>query len=249
MIIIKTPFTVIKQQATVALTSLLLASVILLILPTLANAQDNYAEATALFAQQDYQSALNLFLTEERKGKSDKSLQYNIAVCYYKLDQWQQANHYFKTLYQQYPDDYSVAYSLAITQKKLGSISKAKNLFLTLASSNNPYAAAAKIQYQQLNNTSVIRPTEQQNTWINGANITAGSDNNVINPSDVNASERSDTFIETLLTSSWENNQGNSLSIDGLAYFSRYSDVTDYDISLLNLGIKKMLPTSLGNGL
>ncbi len=235
-----------KSYDKTSLLSLFLYTILLLSISGNVSAKDNYSEATALFEKQNYQAALNLFLAEEKNGKSNKSLRYNIAVCYYRLDQWQQANYYFGILHQQYPSDDAVIYSYAITQKKIGHLSQAKDLFLTLAQSSNSFSAAAKIQYQQLSSTPLPSYAIENSNWVNSANITMGSDNNVINPSDISASERSDTFIETLLSSSWTSNQKNDWLIDGLAYFSRYTDVNDYDINLINIGIKKQLPSNYG---
>ena len=60
---------------------------------------NDLSKGKAAFAGKHYDAALNYFLAASQTDQNaDASLQYNIAVCYFRLKQYPKAEQYFKAL-------------------------------------------------------------------------------------------------------------------------------------------------------
>lgn len=209
-----------------------------------------------MFARGDYQAALAEFLNLERRLAQDTSslteaeLTYNIAVCYYKLQQWQAANERFRQAHRQQADNPLVKYNLAVTEKKLGRNEQAHELFFELAleAEDKDLAALALQQYQLIDADSTRSKTTNKARLIANAAVSFGTDDNVIDPADLSGSGADDTFVDTAVALRWlsDTKQDNAWVVDGIGYLSRYSDVSEYDIDTINLGLRKNFRNAFG---
>ncbi len=214
-------------------------------------AVDHFEPGRDAFMQRDYALALELFLHAEPK-EGDFELRYNIAVCHYHLKQLAQANLIFRLLYQEQSNQEKVAYSLAVTEKKLGNTDEARKLFLEIAlmGTQKKYAGAAKQQYRELTGQHAgkeIADTASSMQFL--ADVRLGSDDNVIDPSDLSGNNKSDAFLETLVMTNWtsDNSSKGHWQIDGFVYTSDYHEVSEYDIAMVDVGFKKYFPETFGS--
>ena len=235
--------------------------------PCLLWAESPLSQAQQFFAEGDYRQAVELYqqllseaqaddgtvstesgrTSDAHRASADiQSLQYNLAVCYYKLQEWAEASRRFRDLHRQYPDNDLVTYNLAVTEKKLGHRERAQALFATLAekSSAGELSSLAKRQLAYLGSSPV-----REGEWLLSLNLQYGNDDNVVDPVDTAGSERDDRFVETLVSASWysdPNDRYRSWVVDGGGFFSRYQQVDEYDVDLLYAGAKKYF--SRGDG-
>ncbi|MFK8020942.1 MAG: hypothetical protein AB8B86_14325 [Pseudomonadales bacterium] len=136
--------------------------------------------------------------------------------------------------------------------KKLGNIDEARKLFLEVAltSSDDQHAGAAKQQYRELTRQSTnVGKGSAASNWQAMVDIRLGGDDNVIDPSDLSGSNTSDSFVETLLTSRWssDHSSGNRCVADSFVYASRYDEVSEYDIDMVDIGFKKYFKEEFGS--
>ncbi|NIB38565.1 tetratricopeptide repeat protein [Pseudomaricurvus alkylphenolicus] len=216
-----------------------------------------FSRAEQLFQQGDYARALDLYLQEEQVDRYDASLLYNIAVCYYRLKRWDEANARFLQLVQKQPDNDLIRYNLAVTEKKLGNRERAKALFFHIAqlSEQKELSLLAQRQYDRLNPGSGTprrknSAASSDDDWLLAASVTYGSDDNVVDPTNTERTDEEDRFSEALLAASWYSNsddRNDSWVLEGTGYFSRYDEVDDYDVNLLQAGVTRHLPTDYGS--
>ncbi len=212
-------------------------------------------KAKANFLSGNYEQALEYYLAlqDSNEGtESSKSVRYNIAVCHYKLQQWEQARTLFTQLHNEQADESRITYSLAVVEKNLGNTQRAAALFLEVSalSNDSTLSDAARKQYQSLyrpgKSTAQTRPGHKPlNLSIE---LHKGNDNNVLEPSDLSSTGRSDQFTEAMAMASWQSDDpaSNRWVVDGFAYTSRYDTVDEYDFDMLDIGFRKYSPTQAG---
>ena len=210
-------------------------------------ASDALKAGTAAFKSGDFQRALESFQQARDAGSKDSLLQYNIAVCHFKLEQWSEANAGFAELYAQEPNDWLALYNLAITEKKLGRLEQAREYFFEVAGQGDmdQLALLAMRQYELL---LAGKPEKIDRKWLGTVSVAYGLDDNVIDPTDDAPSQESDRFWEAMASASWFSNVdlARAWTIDGMAYASRYQQVSEYDIGIVNIGGKKHFPVGRG---
>ncbi len=201
-------------------------------------------QAQQAFKSGDYRQALSYYKRVDDLS-SNYTSQYNIAVCYYKLNNWQQAYRIFSELHAQDPMNEQVHLNLALAANRAGKAEEAfaHFKFLSDIAESDAIAALAYKHYLQLAKTMDRKDAAEfaSSRWLLSAAFSIGTDDNVISPTDGSASTQSDTFYEQTLTAGWYSKAdfNNSWLIDAVSYTSQYSEVSVYDVDVLALGIKK----------
>ncbi|MFK7731452.1 MAG: tetratricopeptide repeat protein, partial [Pseudomonadales bacterium] len=211
-------------------------------------------QANMLFSKGDYEQALREYSAIRESDTSaapSESLRYNIAVCHYKMKQWQQARALFTQLHNERLSESRFTYSLAVVEKNLGNTERAAALFLEVSAlgKDQTLAEAARKQYQLLQPSSKPFVKTRLSKPLNlSIELNAGNDNNVLEPSDLSGTGRSDRFTEAIAMVSWHSDgtANKRWLIDGFGYSSRYDSVDEYDFDMLDIGLRKYSPTDFG---
>lgn len=209
-------------------------------------------QANAMFENGNYKVALEYYTAIRDSDHDSASLRYNIAVCHYKMQQWGQAKALFSQLYSENSDQPQFTYSLAVVEKNLGNEQRAAALFLEVAALgiDSTLSEAARKQYGLLQASSKpFIQTRQASKPLNlSIELNAGNDDNILEPSDLSSTGRSDRFIEAIAMASWrsDGSASNRWVIDGFGYSSRYDTVDEYDFDMLDLGLRKYSPAEFG---
>ncbi len=232
----------------------------LLLLSFVAQSKDLSAEileqkARANFESGNFEQALEYYvaINNHREGaEHSTSVRYNIAVCHYKLQQWEQAKKLFTQLHNEQIEEPRITYSLAVVEKNLGNTQRAAALFLEVSalSNDSTLSDAARKQYRSLysSGNSTTQTTRSHKPLNLSIELHKGNDNNVLQPSDLSSTGRSDRFTEAIAMASWQSDEParNRWVVDGFAYASRYDTVDEYDFDMLDIGLRKYLPTHSG---
>ncbi|MBN1377746.1 MAG: tetratricopeptide repeat protein [Gammaproteobacteria bacterium] len=202
------------------------------------------SKAKQAFKSGKFHQALNYYQQLDQIFPSYTS-RYNLAVCHYKLDNWRQAYKIFSELHKQEPMNEYVHLNLALAAVRLGKTEEALERFMLLADtaeSDEIYVLAYK-HYLQLSDTKNDATLEQlkNRKWMLSAAFGVGSNDNIIDPADENASAQSDTFSEQTFSASWYSSEdlNRSWLVDASLYSSSYSKVSEYDVDLGGVGVKK----------
>lgn len=212
-------------------------------------------QANAMFLEGNYEQALSYYTAirnSDGSSTSSESLRYNTAVCHYKMQQWEQAKTLFTQLHIEDPAESRFTYSLAVVEKNLGNTQRAAALFLEVSalSKDTKLSEAAGKQYRLLQASSKpLTKSRQTSKPLNlSIELNAGNDNNVLEPSDLSSTDRSDRFIEAIAMANWRSDgtASNRWVVDGFVYSSRYDAVEEYDFDMLDIGVRKYSPTEFG---
>ncbi len=213
--------------------------------------QEFVDQARAAFNKKNYQQALNYYQQANRISPS-YTQQYNIAVCYYKLNAWGEAYEAFKKLHTLEPDNERVHLNFALSAKKLGKHEEALAQFEYLSSfaESDTIAVLAYKHLKQVNQYRVNQNRKiKTDRFLLSAVFGAGSDNNVVTLTDEVATTESDNFLETTLSGGWYSTADfdNSVYIDASYYASRYLEIDEYDVDVVSAGAKKYLTINPNN--
>jgi len=209
--------------------------------PSLAQSEGLFEQASVAFSKGRYQAAADLFLL---LGESDDSaeVRYNLAICYFKLEQWSLAQKTFYKLNQLDPTEDLISYNLAITEKKLGKYEVAREYFKTLSlSSADPDIAQLSSRQLSLLPDKAVYQGQSQSGWSAGVKTEFGRYDNLLTPSLEKNTGISDSLIESRAYFTWQSNRytTNRWTVSGLLYKSNYHETKDYNADYAKLGIRK----------
>lgn len=102
-----------------------------------------FAEATAAFQRHDYAPALSGFLAARKAGMNDGAVNYNIAVCYYKLGHYAAAENAFRQVSARFEPLRALAeYNLGLSLLRQGRGNEARAAFERARAGKDPKLAA-----------------------------------------------------------------------------------------------------------
>ena len=161
------------------------------------------------FYNQQYQKALELYQQSYQYKPLDSTL-YNIAICYFKLENWQAALKSFRQLQPDTDQANLITYNIGVVYKKLGKKEKALKIFqfINKNSKDKKLIQLATQQVKQLTARLVTQKkvAESNSLWYGSLNISYGADDDVVDPAEETDTSTSDNFVETLATAGWLNN-------------------------------------------
>jgi len=207
-----------------------------------------FEQASEAFSEGRYQQAADFFLSLSETDESAE-VRYNLAICYFKLEQWGLAQETFYALNQLNPTEDLVTYNLAITEKKLGKIEIARVYFQTL-SLNSEDSDIARLSSRQLallpNKKNQLR--KSRSDWSAGVKTEFGRYDNLLTPSLEKNTGISDSLVESRAYFTWQSDRytTNRWTVSGLLYKSNYHETKEYDADYAKLGIRKYTQWSEG---
>ena len=219
--------------------ALLLISITLPTYAQFKKQDDLFQQGLDAFRVGEYQRALNHFHALQNTGYRSASLNYNIAVTYFKLGRLLEARVRFQALISEPSFQWLATYNIASIDKKHNHVEEAAIGFQNVVqqSDDEDLAFLAFQQLQSLSGTSpILTRSEQAGPWIGSIGVALGYDDNVIDPTNLDSSDTGGGYSETIAstTKKW-----GDWSIDSFAYLARYDGVDEYDIDLLNIGINR----------
>jgi len=205
-------------------------------------------KAQQAFKEKNYQVALTYYLRAAKINPSFTT-KYNLAVCYYKLNQWHDALNFFDQLYTVEPHNDLVHLNLILTLIKLNEDSAALNHLQLLSKIAQSDAIAALAYQKHIELSKKIRQKEQpphNNQWLLAASLSKGSDDNINTIIDETQTQTSDTYTEATASIGWYNsaNIDNSWLVDFTTYASVYDESETYNVNVYDAGLKKNIKLS-----
>lgn len=204
-------------------------------------------KAFLAFQEQQYNLALSLY---QKISSSDFLVRYNLAVCYFKLEQWRNAKDAFEQLHYEDPNNELVQYNLALSEYKLKNFSKAKfHLDALYAYAESDELAILALELSQslpadLDSktiTNSVTRHQEDKYWFISASLGFGADNNVVSIIDDEATKQSDSYTEINISPTWYSSSDlqNAWIINGAYFESQYYDQNKYDAKVMSFAIQK----------
>lgn len=217
---------------------------------------ESYESASQAFADGDYAAALAQFEQLQRQFQSAETVedlaryhivQYNLAVCYFKLGQYDSAYTLFKDLVDDSDLGWWATYNRAVIDQLQSRYTAAEaGLWAVIANTDDDALLdLATLQYQKLI-AKQRSDVEQQNfsapsQWSGALSLAYGYDDNVVDLARLNTSEVDDTFGELLVDVGWQSNgdNGPDWQWDTFAYTTQFNEVDDADYVVVNSSLAK----------
>jgi len=217
-------------------------------LSSIAHSKGLFEQASEAFSEGRYQNAADFFLSLSQTDESAE-IRYNLAICYFKLEQWGLAQKIFFDLNELDPEEDLVRYNLAITEKKLGRVELARSHFkaLSLSSTDSDIAQLSSRQLALLPNKK-NRRGQSQGGWSAGVKTEFGRYDNLLTPSLEKNTGISDSLIESRAYFTWQSKRysADRWTVSGLLYKSNYRKTKEYNADYAKLGVRKYTPWSDG---
>ncbi|WP_214000362.1 tetratricopeptide repeat protein [Arsukibacterium sp.] len=106
--------------------------------------QTQFQQATELMRNQDYQQALTLLQPLAQHLPQAAGIHYNLAMCYWQLQQPEQARQLLTALVEQQPDYLEASNLLGVMARQAGNFNQARRYWLDALERNNDFASAHK---------------------------------------------------------------------------------------------------------
>lgn len=106
--------------------------------------QTQFQQAAELMRNEDYQQALTLLQPLALRLPDAAGIHYNLAMCYWQLQQTEQAQQQLTALLERQPDYIEAANLLAIMARQAGNFNQARRYWLDALAQNNDFASAHK---------------------------------------------------------------------------------------------------------
>jgi tetratricopeptide (TPR) repeat protein len=206
--------------------------------------EDDFEIATEAFNNGNYQYALDLFQLLQAEGDDSPAIQYNIAVCLYRLERYPESQDGFRDLLLDEFYQWLAQYNLGLIALKLNNTDIALDYFKQVAElSNDTDLSVLALEQYTANGGEGLGHIQQKSSsrWHGSLSAGLGYDNNVIDQTDFSNTAESDNYFETLgsLSRRWGDTQ-NGLDLDVVGYLTEYNDVDEYNIGLVNIGLSKL---------
>ncbi|MEW8508213.1 MAG: tetratricopeptide repeat protein [Candidatus Thiodiazotropha sp.] len=199
-----------------------------------------FQQAMEAFKAGDYPQAREGFERAEYLGMAKPSLYYNLGVVHFKLEHWEKAIAAFRKT-AGYPKMAPLAYyNLGLVKRKQNDFEAARGWFeLTLKTTQD--AKLTRLAKHALTGLPRRRPN-----WNSYLSLGVGHDDNVTLESDslAVASEESDSFYELFgfTQGVLSGSHRDGLLFRGSLFGDFYSELSDYSLVEMNLGLYKRFP-------
>lgn len=201
-------------------------------------ASDLFAQAGQAFAESDFRSALEDFEAARESGMSGPALEYNIAVCRYRLGQWAEAEADFASLAVRHSSMRPLAtYNRGLALLQLGHDADARAAFESAREGADARliglvdAALARLD-------SVTPRQAGAPAWLKYLDLALGNDDNVALVDDASLAQPAGGSLFTELYGQLGGPMIRSgrWRLDASVYAARYSSAGEYDQTVLRLG-------------
>jgi hypothetical protein len=209
------------------------------------------------FKSGEYRQALEYFLQAERAGNSSESLQYNIAVSFYRLKRYRESETRFMKLVGLAKWRPLVHYNLGLLAEAQGDVKAAKKWFergaaqqqyekLRLLSEQKLKQLAAGTAAASADEKNAVTPAARRN-WMALFNVSMGNDSNAASLAGELVEDQSnarDTYSEWLAYAQTYLNgkAGDGLKLYGLGFNRRYSDFDHLNSQVMGAGLAREFP-------
>jgi hypothetical protein len=201
-------------------------------------AQESYADSTddwdagqIAFQQGDYESALRAFQSARRAGQRGPAIQYNLAVCQFKLGQYEQARQGFLGVGNEFPALRGLAqYNLGLISRRNGDSGIARQHFLSAYELSRDDKTLRVLSSRRLRE---LEPDLSSSThWTGAFGLRAGNDDNIALRDELGLPAGTTTESPLIdifgsVRSPWRGRNG--IRLDGSAYLIQYFDIDEFD--------------------
>jgi len=192
------------------------------------------------FANGDYESALLYFEMARDAGIQGPAVQYNVAVCQFKLGRYDAARESFRDIGAAFPKMRGLAeYNLGLVERRLGHPDAAREHFLRaweLSPEDEKIRALAVTMLEELEPES---GTDATSNWYGSIGLRAGYDDNVALRDSLGlpAGVTSESPMADLYAGFGGSPDAlHGLALDGDAYLVAYTDASDFDQAEFRVG-------------
>lgn len=190
------------------------------------------------FKQANYAEALNFFEQAKKSGASHKNLQYNLAVCYYRLSRWQEAATTFRSLLEDPQMSQIARYNLGLIAARQDQLEQAKKWFRLAAKGKD--VKIVSLSVTALKRLGVTTDTSVKHKYWSGlVSFGFGTDNNVSRANDdiITSTTVSDGFSELLASADYPllGTREQGLRLGGSLYNQAYSNESSYNFAMYRL--------------
>jgi tetratricopeptide (TPR) repeat protein len=193
-------------------------------------ASERFAAGTQAFEARDYSRALSQFQAALDAGMTGPAVQYNIAVCHYKLEEYRQAEATFREIARDYPAMRELAqYNAGLALERQGRDADAQTFF-QLAQQN-----AADDRLVRLAAAKAARSEQSQQvapTWLTLFDFNVGHDSNValLDESLLSVGQSADSpSTEIMAYAAGPLRAGSGMRLEASGYLVRYADAGEFD--------------------
>jgi len=210
-----------------------------------------FEEGVALFKQQDFSEALARFLAAKDAGMAAPKLDYNIALCQFRLQRYDAAREMFLKA-AKYPSLRDIAhYNVGLLEQARGNETTAREWFQRVYddTSNRKLKTLAGVKLGVLRFKPSIDASGNA-IWTNGYSLSLGYDDNIEDPAaPAGTTGKGDAFSAALLYSSRVQRGGmfDGLHLGLLGYLQHYQTVTAYDLNLIQFSVGQDFTTGTWN--
>ncbi|MDH5445894.1 MAG: tetratricopeptide repeat protein [Gammaproteobacteria bacterium] len=220
----------------------LLCLTLLPVCPAYASGENDFQAGLEAFKIKQYKIAIRLFNTAHRQGMRTASLNYNLAVSYFKLGKYSQAKRWFEQA-REYPNiKYLAEYNLGLIALKQNNSPVAQTHFETVLA-NTQQVSLIKLAKYRLEKLGI--PTDK--SWSVFASIEHGQDNNVTVASNEAPSKKTSSYTDYYLFGSLQvlGTDKNGLQVEAYVLDSKYHSLQTENMQLKSIGLN--LPFTTGN--
>jgi tetratricopeptide (TPR) repeat protein len=203
-----------------------------------AGVSEDWASGEQAFESGDYESALLYFEMARDAGLAGVAIQYNIAVCQFKLSRYEDARTTFQYIADNYPQMRGLAeYNLGLVERRLGNTRESQEHFIRAWELSPEDEKIRALAVSMLDDAEPV--ARDRKNWYGSFGLRAGHDDNVALrdslglPAGVTAeSPMADLFVA--LRGAPAGFGG--FMLDASAYAVAYPDADDFDQSEIRLG-------------
>lgn len=222
----------------------LLAGGLVMLAPIVAQAgpaEDSFSQGVKSANTGDYQVALDAFLRAQSQGMKKPTLDYNLAVAYYRLGRYSEARKVFTRLAREPQFTHMAYFNLGLIANKTGDERSAIDWFMRTYR-NTPNEKLKALSARALKRLGIDAEREASSKkWGGFAAINAGYDSNVrlANEDLIGVANEGDYSYEVMAVGNYwlsgGRNGGVRLSLT--ADVQKYQTFSSYDFSQFNLGL------------
>lgn len=204
----------------------------------LALGEVEFSQGVAWFKQGNYSAALDSFAAAKRAGMKEPKLDFNLALCYLKLQRYEQAKNGFEKAAKYKPLQGLAYFNIGLLELARGDSEAAKTWFIRVRDSagGEKLKKLSELRLSQLDELTSLGPDEVR--WNNGYRLHIGYDDNIEDPALIGTTDKGDTFVNAMayLTRS-HGDDGYRVGV--VAFMQHYKTVKVYDLDMLQLTIDK----------
>jgi tetratricopeptide (TPR) repeat protein len=187
----------------------------------------------AAFLRGDYVVALTHFEKARQDGLTGPAVNYNIAVCQFKLSQYQESAITFRRISRQYPKMRGLAeYNLGLIARRTGDSPTAIEHFVNahrLSADNREIRVLASRRLRELE-----PEIHLASPWTGAIGGRTGFDDNVALRDEsafLSVTKTDSPFLELFASVKGPYNGGDGIRVDARVYLAKYFDTSDFDQS------------------